>query len=302
MSWIYIVIGAHFLNALVFVFDKYILSHTKLKSTLYAFYVGIFGLLAFALAPFGFSLIPLNQILIALLAGALFTWGILFFYKSVQVEEVSRITPVVGGAIPIFSLALTYLILPERLTANQLAAFALLVLGSVIIIWPRKKEPGQRLTEPPLAKRLPIALISALLFAGSFVLTKYIFNFQPFINAFLWTRLGGFAAALFLLPWISSVVFSSAGIPKWRTLGLVGISKLISVSAFLLLNYGIFLGKVALVNAMQGIQYFFLLVITAFLSYKFPKILKEQISRKVILRKLIAIILIFIGLGIIVLS
>ncbi len=301
MTWIYIVIGAHFLNALVFIFDKYILSHTKLKPNLYAFYVGIFGLFAFVLAPFGFELIPLKQVLISFLAGGLFTYAILFFYKAVQMDEVSRITPVIGGAIPIFTLMLTYLILPERLTPGQLLAFILLVLGSVIIIWPRKKELREYQVKNSLSKRVPIALFAALLFAGSFVLTKYLFNLQPFVNAFLWTRIGAFLAGVTLLPWVGATLFRGQGVPKKSTLGIVAISKLFSVSSFLLLNYAIFLGNVTLVNAMQGVQYFFLLILAIFLSNKFPKILKEQISREIVLKKIIAIILIMIGIGILVL-
>lgn len=302
MPWLYIVVAAHFLNAIVFVFDKYILSHTKLKPILYAFYVGVFGLLAFVLVPWGFYLVPLNQVLISLLAGALFIYAILFFYKSVQAGEISRITPVIGGAIPIFTLILTYLILPTRLTTDQLSAFALLVIGGVIIVWPRKKKNNQEAIIVSLASRMPVALLSSFLFAGSFVLTKYIFNLQPFVNAFLWTRIGGFIAALSLLPWVGLIVFSRQGIPQWRTLGLAGISKFFSVSAFLLLNYAIFLGNVTLVNAMQGVQYFFLLLIAIFLSHKFPKVLKEQVTREIILQKIIAIIFIILGISILALG
>jgi len=54
----------------------------------------------------------------------------------------------------------------------------------------------------------------------------------------------------------------------------------------------------AFINALQGVQYVFLLIFTAFLSLKLPQILKEEISRKIISQKIIAILLIGGGLAI----
>jgi hypothetical protein len=61
-------------------------------------------------------------------------------------------------------------------------------------------------------------------------------------------------------------------------------------------NYAVYLGPVAIINAMQGIQYAFLLVFGIFFTVFFPKILKEDISKKIIYKKVLAILLIAIGL------
>ena len=65
---------------------------------------------------------------------------------------------------------------------------------------------------------------------------------------------------------------------------------------FLLQNYAIFLGSVALVNALQGVQYAFLLVLGGLISVFYPNLLKENISTKVVIQKLTAVLLISIGL------
>ena len=52
----------------------------------------------------------------------------------------------------------------------------------------------------------------------------------------------------------------------------------------------------AIVNSMRGIQYIFLFIITLFISYFYPKILEEEISRKIFFQKIISIILIAVGL------
>jgi drug/metabolite transporter (DMT)-like permease len=301
MNWLLIAIIAHFLSALVFVIDKYLLSHTVLRSSAYAFYVGLLGgLLSLLLIPFGFSLLPLDQILISFIAGILFVLAILFFYKSVQLGEVSRITPIIGGATPVFILILTFFFLEERLSTNQLFAFSLLVLGGIVMVWPRKEVRTSILTKPHLIKRLPLALLAAFFFASSFVLTKFIFTHQSFINGFIWIRLGGVLGAGLLLFWpsIRETILKTSKTIKLGTGGLAIFNKVFSALAFILLNYAIYLGSVSLVNALQGIQYVFLLMVALFLSKKFPQIIKEQISQGAILQKLIAILFVGLGLGI----
>ena len=78
----------------------------------------------------------------------------------------------------------------------------------------------------------------------------------------------------------------------------MGISKGLSALAFISLNNAIFLGSVSLVNALQGVQYVFLLMIALVLSKQFPQIIKEQISQGAVLQKIMAILLIALGLGI----
>jgi drug/metabolite transporter (DMT)-like permease len=301
MNWLFIAIIAHFLFALVFVIDKFLLSHTKLQPTAYAFYVGLLGgLLSLLLIPFGFSLLLLNQILISFIAGILFVLAILFFYKSVQLGEVSRIAPIIGGAVPVFTLILTFFFLGERLSNNQLFAFFLLVLGGIIMVWPGKKARASASTKASLIKRLPLAILAAFFFAGSFVLTKFIFTHQSFINGFIWIRLGGILGAGLLLFWpsIRESILKTSKTIKLKTGGLALSNKVFSALAFILLNYAIYLGSVSLVNALQGIQYVFLLMVALFLSKKFPQIIKEQISQGAILQKLIAILFVGLGLGI----
>jgi len=300
MNWLIVAIIAHFIFALVFIVDKFLLSKTVLQPRAYAFYVGLLGIFALLLIPFGFALLPLGQIIVSFMAGVLFILAILFFYRLIQLGEVSRIIPIVGGAVPVFTLILTYLFLGERLTVYQLVAFFLLVFGGVIMLWPRKDRISPLATKSPLTKKLTLAIIAALFFAGSYVLTKFIFIYQPFINGFIWIRLGSFLGAWLLFFWPGSrqIILKTTKTIKIKSVSLLISNKTLSAIAFILLNYAIFLGSVTLVNSLQGVQYIFLLIIALFLSKKFPQILKEQISREMILQKIMAILFIVLGLGI----
>lgn len=301
MNWLFIAISAHFLSTIVFAVDKFLLSKTVLRPAATAFYVGLLSAVAsLILIPFGFYWLPFWQIVISFTAGTAFIFAILCFYRLLQTDEVSIIAPIVGGAIPIFTLILTYSFLGERLEINQLFAFCLLVLGGVIMILPRKDKSGLKKNKAFLFNRLLIAILTAFLFALSLVLTKFIFTYQPFINGFIWIRLGGILGVclLFLIPAARRDIFKTSKLIKFKIGSLFVSNKALSAFAFILLNYAIYLGSVTLVNALQGVQYFFLLIIVLFLSKKFPQIIKERISRKVIFQKTIAILFIAFGLGV----
>ncbi|MFA5024811.1 MAG: hypothetical protein WC523_07760, partial [Patescibacteria group bacterium] len=72
--------------------------------------------------------------------------------------------------------------------------------------------------------------------------------------------------------------------------------RLCAAAAFIMINWAISLGNVAVVNALQGVQYLFLFVIIILISNKFPKMLNEQLGGGVLLQKLIGTVMICLGL------
>jgi hypothetical protein len=81
-------------------------------------------------------------------------------------------------------------------------------------------------------------------------------------------------------------------------------NRLVGSLSFVLQNWAIALvpfGFLAFLNAMEGIRYIFILIFAVLISKKFPKILSEEISRKIILQKFVAVLFIVAGLIILVL-
>ncbi len=109
---------------------------------------------------------------------------------------------------------------------------------------------------------------------------------------------GGLGAASFLiLPKIRKLIFSQKFTQKMSGLFILG--QIFGGVGVISLFYAIFLAKpvqVPLINALEGIRYAFLLLFVFVLAKKFPQLLKEEISKKVILQKIIAILLIGTGL------
>lgn len=84
-----------------------------------------------------------------------------------------------------------------------------------------------------------------------------------------------------------------------KTFGLFAANQVAGAGASLLQNWAIALAPLAylsIINALQGVQYAFLFILTTVFSLKFPQIIKERISRKIIIQKIIAILLIGVGL------
>jgi drug/metabolite transporter (DMT)-like permease len=298
-TFLIIAIIAYSLFAINGVIDKFLLSKAVRSPAVYAFFIGITGPLTFILVPFtlipqlnmGFEFLTWSDLTIAIAAGASFVLALYYLYKATKQTSVSRILPIEGGLVPVFTLFFAYTILGERLLQTQLIAFAFLVGGAVIISL-RHDKTGWH------AKAFANAAVAAMLFALSFVLTKYTFDHSNFISGLVWSRLGFFAVAVaFLLnPKVRHEILNT---PKETSKGnkFLYLGGRISGSlAGFLQNYAISLGSVTIVNAMQGTQYALLLVGTIFLSKYYPQILKEKITLNILLQKIFAILLISLGL------
>ncbi len=289
--YIIIAIAAYSLYAINGVIDKFLLSKAVRSPAVYAFYIGITAPFTLILAPFGLQLLSAQNILIALVSGAAFVLALYYMYKATQATSISRILPIEGGLVPVFTLVFAYVILGERLLPTQLIAFAFLVVGAVIVSL-REDKTGWH------AKALGNAIIAAVLFALHFVLFKYITQESNLWSGLIWTRFGFFFTSLcFLIPRsVRTAVFNA---PKQASTGNKALylgARVTGMLSGFLQNAAISMGSVTIVNAMQGTQYALLLVGTIFLSKYYPQILKEKITRSILAQKILAIILICTGL------
>jgi len=297
MTWLLVTISAYFLLAVVFLIDKYLLSKEIPNPVLYSFFIGLSGVLLLPLIPFIDFVIPnIPHIILSFLAGVSSVAGLYWFFKALKDFEASRVVPAVGGLVPLFSFFFVYIFSlgKETLSLPGVIAFALLVAGSFLITL----EKGKSIT----LKSLKLCLISSFFYALSFVLAKYVYLSQPFLSGLVWIRIGGVLMALaffILFPDLKKEIFKKKIAVKNRTAGLFIGNQIAGAGGGLLQNWAIALAPLAyvsIISALQGVQYVFLLIITVFLSLKLPQIIKEEIDRKTLLQKAVAILLIGGGL------
>jgi len=306
MNWITVVIAGHFLNALAFLMDKFLLTKKIPSPFVYAFFIGALGIMGLMLIPFGFSVPSCIVIARAVVAGSTYIIALVFFFAALKENEASRVVPLTGGFVPAFTFVLAYLFLSERLGYSEILAFLFLVFGGVFITV-EKKGRGSK-------KGYIYAIIAGFVFAVSYVITKQVFIEQNFVSGFIWSRIGGFLMALsfLLIPSARRGIFgkqkdsgsTKASLGKKRIISnttvLFFTGQASGALGYVLVNYAISLGSVSLVNAMQGVQYGFLLLMALVLSRKFPNIMSEKITSKVLFQKIFAILLISAGIVLIV--
>ena len=70
----------------------------------------------------------------------------------------------------------------------------------------------------------------------------------------------------------------------------------LGVTGATLVQYAVALGSVSMVNALAGAQYAILIFLVALISKFFPNILKETFTSKEIVQKIVAVVIISIGL------
>jgi len=290
--WLLVVIGAHLLNALAFLADKFLLARAVPKPAVYAFFVGVLGAMTFILLPFDFQIPTAAHALLDIAAGATFVLALLLFFTALKRGEASRIVPYVGGTIPVWTLVIAYLTLGERLDRNALLAFGVLVIGSALIARDASTGASHR------RHAYTIASFAAVSFAVSTVLMKAVFLQQAFIPGFVWSRAGALLAALAILLHASSrsAILERRARPKGRYLGLFFAGQLAGAGGFLTLQYAVSMASPTLVNALQGVQYGFLFLLTVLLGRTFPQ-LRERLTRGIVTQKIIAFIVIAIGLA-----
>jgi len=262
------------------------------SAAIYAFYVGVFQIVAVVLIPFGVHFLPLNYLWVSFVVGALFMGAVFIMYKGFLRGETTRVATLIGGSLPIYTFILSYLFLSERLASNQLIAFLFLAIGIVVISF----EGFKKAKKPYVL----LALFSGLLFSATFVLSKFVFNNVGFVSGFFWMRIGSALTAIAFLayPVWRKFILEDLKQPKKeqaKSKGLLVGNQIIGATGFILLNYAISLGSVTLTNAMQGLQYVFIFIISLILGHWIKEI-KEKVNFKIIAQKTVAIGFIVVGL------
>lgn len=301
MSYLLIAIVAYSLIALNSALDKIILNKSVPHPVVYCFYMGVLSIFGVAFAPFGRFWINTEQALLGLLVGAIFMVALFLLYRAVFSGEASRVGPMIGGLTPIFVSILSFFFLGERLDSFQLLAFVFLVAGGLLIAWNfesnSQTEAGEKKRQK-VWQIIKMSLLASLVFGIYYVLLKHTYNHQNFVAGFVWTRLGSFLATfLLLIPSKNrQLIRQSFGQSHFGAGALVLFNKSLSGFSFAILNYAITIGSITIINALQGVQYVFLLVWVLLFSKLYPKILKEGMDRKILTQKIAAIALIIVGL------
>ncbi len=300
-AWIIAALLANFIFALVSVGDKFLLSSVKLHHKEYAFYAGLFSWVFLFAFPFIEINFALWRIILAILAGLFFAIGLVFYFKILNKFDASQILTAVNAMVPVFSFVLGYwafiffrsFVGDFEFSIYDISAIIFLILGSTLI----SSKDGK--LDP---KSIIPSCVSALFFASSFLMMNVAYSNGGFVEGFLWNRVGWviFTIIMFFDKELKAVLkdnkFSKINPKRFVLLAITqtggGTGSFLQNYAFSLASFF----QVSIINALQGFQYIFLFLFGIIGTMFFPKIIKEDISFRTLMKKTIAMTLIIFGL------
>ena len=301
MSWLSLTILAQFLNSIVALFDKYLVTSKKVTTpVLYVFYTGaltFLGILAYVPALFADNAalpsldnvtVPSSGIFAVLVCASFAQLGALHaMFSALKRNDASDVVPVVGSFSAIFALMIGYLFQGLVLPPTFVLGFALLVIGTLTISHLRF---SRRVFLWTLAGGLGFALHSILL--------KIALHATSFDTGFFWFSVvtSVLAFGLLAFPQVRKTLGSQRRESHIRSTGAILLgNKVIAGIAGILLIKAIEIGEVSLVQALGGLQFVFLFVIAAVIGPLTPFDFGENIRRKELYQKLTSISIIFVG-------
>ncbi len=306
MTWLILATVGQFLNAIVAIFDKYIVSENGkeepvLKPFIYAFYTCLLTGAWVLIYLLGFLPLPeawhvpsfsnvehpsLVVVALSLLAAYTFFFALVSMYGALRRADASDVMPVIGAVSAVATFGLSYYFLDGVLSQTFIFGILLLSLGTFLVSRTRFDY-----------KIALVTIHSGLFFALHYIAMKGLFNETSFDNAFFWTRVAfvSFALSMLLVPsWLEKVrnqAASAGSSSRW----LVILAKLVAgVAAFLILKATDW-GDVAVVQALDGLKYAFIIVLSLFFSRFIPGIDDEVYDVKTVVRKIVYITLITLG-------
>ena len=307
MDWIFVALSAYLFLAIANLLDKFLVDKVLKNSKTYAFVACIMGLVVLVIAPWFIEWPGLFWFSFNIFNGFLFAIALWTLYESLKRGEAAKTLVFIGGLTRVFSILLSLVLFNKVYPWNQWLGIGFLLLGVfVIAILPESRNFTKKLFHRFNLKNVHtqyafrIAAVSAMFYASYFIASKYAYNNQPFVSAFLWNRLG---AGIFVLVFLIRkkdrlAIYSLFKKPKQnKNKSLVVFNQILGSSGFILQNYAISLGPVAIINAMQGFQYAFLLILSSAFAFFVPNLYKEKFSWRIIAQKIFAIVIVGIGLA-----
>lgn len=300
MNWLIAAIGGHLLNAAAFIIDKTLLTNAFKRSGTYATVIALLSSSILIFLPITDPYLqPSTWIAIAIF-GSVFVLAIWAFFEALSHAETSRIVPIVGSLIPVFTLIDSAIFVDERLAPRVLVGLVFLLAATYLLT--RGGEKGTRLSFHTLG----LCVTAAFLFAASSVSGKYAFEHTPFFDAFVLSRLFSIPFAIAIPLWLPNVRTELRAMFKPHPSGegprpvhalLMFIGQGSGALGFIGVQYAISLGSATVVNALQAVQYAAIVIVAWFGGPKLASLLKEDHKPRTILIKSFAIVLVCIGLA-----
>lgn len=300
MQWFFIALVAPFLWAFVNIADKYLVSKYSEKDkerssgglVLFSSLIGIFIAGAISIFTVGLFDIPiLDKILLFITGIITIVWIVLYLF-ALEIEETSNIVPWFLS-VPIFGYILGYIFLGEKLSFFQIlgALIIFLGLGMISVDFSNNHRKIKK-------KSVFYMVFVCLLVSVAGIIFKYVTIQGNFWVSSFWEYFGLGVSGILIFIFIPKfrrefMRMNTRGGLKIFTINT--ISELLTVSGNLLTNFALLLAPVAMVYLVGSFQPAIVLLLVILGTKFLPKIIKEDISFRILIPKIVAIFVMILG-------
>jgi drug/metabolite transporter (DMT)-like permease len=257
------------------------------------------GFINLAILPFFLFFWPealgatLPQKLWLILSGIAYMTACYPYIKALQEDDASYAVPLFQ-TVPVFVLILGWIFLHEILTKEQLIASAIILIGSVGIVWDFSLKIAK--------KRLYLLMIlSSFLFAVNLTLLRYGAVETSWLTTLFWLMTGWalFGVLLFIFSSKTrNIVLSTIKKTKGKVIAFSLIQESCDILASAMLTFAMSVAPAGaiLMFVVNGLQPFALIVLSGILGLFFPRIFEAIKFDKTLLQKLFSTGIMIVGL------
>ncbi|MBQ3445253.1 DMT family transporter [Candidatus Saccharibacteria bacterium] len=236
------------------------------------------------------------SILLLLFNSALYTVANIFWFKALDRDDTTVIV-IMFQLIPVFMLFVSPIFLADQnISPIQLIGGIIITLAAIFITYePSKKKFAKE-------KLITLAMMAFVSFAYAiwFIIERYVNQNHDFNQTIFWSNITLCVVGIFIYLCIKtyrksfSKMLKSNGV---KVIGLNLVNELFNSFGGVLSTLAGTMASVALVSFVtQGVQPFAVMLLGILLTRIFPKIEKEQIGKKDIIRRTLTIAVCVIGL------
>ena len=291
--WLVFALIANVFYSFTAIFDQLLRrNHIKHNVSVTVLWVASFFIVWLLSIPFIHVSVPAwPQLAAALAAGVIIVMVAVPYFDALAAEEASRVMPIWQFS-SVVVLVISAVFIGEKLLPRHYYGFVAMLLGSMLLAVDRSVRGFK------VNRALLLVLAAAALWGVGLVLTKFLYSTETFWNGFVWFGVGHFigAGVLLLVPKNARIVHNELRKLTKGGAALLAATTVATFVADITSLFSIKSGPVSLVSVVGGTQLLSLFILTVIISRYFPKILKENISRKALLTKLAAIVFMIAGL------
>jgi uncharacterized membrane protein len=281
-------------------FDKYLVSKYFKGGgvgalMMFSSIIGVFILSIIAIIHPEVLNYPIAQGLLIALNGFLYLLATLPYLYALQKDEASIAVPMFQ-LIPVFTFFLAWLILGETLSISQMIGGILIIIGAIVISLELSEIEVKKISIKKDV--LFLMTLSSILYSLNFLFFKYFALNAEFWTTSFWEYTGFAIFSVLLFVFVKKYrdeFLSVLKVNKVSVLTLNGINEVLNIIAKLSFNFVSLLAPITLIWIVNGFQPFFVFLYGIILTLFFPHISQENITKKHLTHKLLAISIMFIG-------